>query len=153
MKWKYRGPIVGVLFLFLMALIPAHVQAHCQIPCGIYGDEARLVMMAEHLETIAKSIKEIDKLSAAEKPNMNQVVRWVQNKEKHADEIAHIVTYYFMTQRIKPKDAGDAEYVKRLTLLHKLLVGSMKLKQTTDLGNVKECREYLNAFHNAYHHH
>jgi nickel superoxide dismutase len=33
--------------------------------------------------------------------NYNQLVRWIMNKETHADEIQRIVTQYFMTQRIK----------------------------------------------------
>ena len=153
MNLNRRGSIVGVVFLFVVAMTPVTALAHCQIPCGIYGDEARMVMIAEHLETIAKSIKEINKLSAADKPSMNQAVRWVQNKDKHADDIAHIVTYYFMAQRIKPKDLSDADYIKRLTLLHKLLVGSMKVKQSTDMANVEKCRGLLKAFHDAYHSH
>ena len=132
---------------------PTLVSAHCQIPCGIYGDEARMGMISEHLDTIAKSIGEIKKLSAAEKPNMNQVVRWVQNKDKHADDIAQIVTYYFMAQRIKPAAVTDKQYVQRLTLLHSLLVSSMKVKQTTDMVHVEACRKHLRDFHHAYHGH
>ena len=52
---------------------------------------------------------------------MHQTVRWVQNKEKHADDAAHIITYYFMAQRVKPVDRTETEdyhkYVKKLTLL------------------------------------
>ena len=52
---------------------------------------------------------------------MNQLVRWVDNKEIHADELSEIVTYYFMTQRIKPPaadadDAAKAKYQKEIGL-------------------------------------
>jgi len=81
-------------------------------------------------------------------------VRWVQNKEKHADDTSHIVTYYFLAQRIKPVDKADAKayekYVRKLTLLHKMLVFSMKTKQTTDLSNVEKLKTLLAEFRNAY---
>jgi len=128
--------------------------SHCQIPCGIYDDEARFSAMAEHITTIEKSIKEIESLSSQAKPNMNQIVRWVNNKDQHADELSEIVTYYFMAQRIKVSSESDAkaynDYVKKLTLLHRMLVDTMKAKQTTDLANVQELRSLLEQFHAAY---
>ena len=85
---------------------------------------------------------------------MNQIVRWVQNKEEHADEISHIVSYYFMAQRVKLPADGDTkaqnEYVKKLTLLHRMLVYSMNAKQTTDLANVELLKSSLNEFHKVY---
>jgi len=41
--------------------------SHCQIPCGIYDDEARFTEIAEHITTIEKSMKEIESLSAQAK--------------------------------------------------------------------------------------
>ncbi|UCG58215.1 MAG: hypothetical protein JSU70_01665, partial [Phycisphaerales bacterium] len=85
---------------------------------------------------------------------MNQLVRWVQNKDEHADEISHVVTYYFMAQRVKLPPDGDVkahrEYVHKLTLLHEMLVYAMKAKQTTDLGYVEKLRASLAKFHEAY---
>jgi nickel superoxide dismutase len=85
---------------------------------------------------------------------MNQIVRWVQNKEEHADELGHIVTYYFMTQRVKPTQKAKGkeydEYVKKLTLLHKMLVYSMKAKQTTDVANVEKLKALLEEFRSVY---
>ena len=85
---------------------------------------------------------------------MNQMVRWVQNKEKHADDTAEIITYYFMAQRVKPASASDSRaykaYVNKLTLLHRMLVGCMKAKQTTDLEHVEELRSVLAEFKTAY---
>lgn len=128
--------------------------SHCQVPCGIYGDEARFETIAEHVRTIEKSMKQISELSAQAKPNMNQIVRWVDNKEHHADEIAHVVTYYFMAQRLKLPGNGDAKarqaYVKKLTLLHEMLVYSMKAKQSTDTANVERLQSLLAQFHEVY---
>jgi len=131
-----------------------NVFPHCQIPCGIYNDEMRFTMMKENIQTIEKSMKQIIELSKEPDKNANQLVRWVLNKEQHADELAQIVTYYFLTQRIKPVTEDDAaafeDYLFKISLLHKMLVVAMKTKQTTDLNNVEELVSLLQDFHNAY---
>ena len=146
--------VTGLAFLSLLVLISLRVSSHCEIPCGIYDDEMRINMIAENITTVEKSMKQIIELSGQDKKNMNQIVRWVQNKENHADEISHIVTQYFMTQRLKPVEADHSEaymgYVEKLTLLHQMLVYSMKAKQTTDLANVEELRSLLTSFKAAY---
>ncbi|KKL92191.1 hypothetical protein LCGC14_1887160 [marine sediment metagenome] len=145
--------VVLVILALVITLSPM-VYSHCQIPCGIYGDPARFDMIAEHITTIEKSMKQITGLSKQDKPNMNQITRWVNNKENHADELSHIVTYYFMAQRIKPVDKTNGkaynEYIKKLTLLHEILIYSMKAKQTTDLSNVEKLRGLLTEFRVAY---
>jgi nickel superoxide dismutase len=130
------------VFVLLTALTAPIAGAHCQIPCGIYDDAMRIKMMYEHVTTIEKSMKLI-----TENQNQNQTVRWVLNKEKHADELSEIVTYYFMTQRIKP---GGEEYATRLGQLHEILVYSMKAKQTTDLANVEKLKELIHQFEHSY---
>lgn len=141
--------ILGSLIVFT-----SMVYSHCQIPCGIYGDPARFDMIAEHTTTIEKSMKQITSLSKQNKPDMNQIVRWVQNKEEHADELSHIVTHYFMAQRIKrvgdTKSKAYEEYIRKLTLLHEMLVYSMKAKQTTDLSNVEKLKTLSAEFRAAY---
>ena len=141
--------------IFVLAILFASMAySHCQIPCGIYGDKMRFNMITEHITTIEKSMKLIAELSEQDKPNMNQIVRWVRNKEKHADEMSHIISYYFMAQRVKlpPEDDVKAynEYVKKLTLLHRMLVYTMKTKQTTDLSNVEKLRSLLGKFKEEY---
>jgi nickel superoxide dismutase len=145
--------VLGTVFVSAI-VFGSLAYSHCQIPCGIYDDEARFDMIAEHITTVEKSMKLIETLSAQQKPNMNQVIRWVNNKEKHADEISHIVTYYFMAQRVKLPAKGNTkaynEYVKKLTLLHEMLIYAMKAKQTTDLDNVEKLRSLLDEFHKVY---
>jgi len=128
--------------------------AHCQIPCGIYDDELRVNLMEEHTTTIQKSVKEILRLSKEEPIDYNQLVRWVQNKEHHADEIMEIATQYFMAQRVKPAGEEDAEgrkkYVDLLTGLHDIQIKAMKCKQTADLKAVEDLREAVHAFRHLY---
>jgi len=149
---KNKVVLCGVLASIVVLASLAY--SHCQIPCGIYGDDTRFDVLREHIATVEKSMKQITELSGAEKPNVNQVVRWVRNKDEHADEIAHIVTYYFMAQRLKLPDRSDAKavaaYTHKLSLLHELLVYSMKAKQTTDQGNVEKLKSSLTHFEDAY---
>ena len=154
MKNRARTKIVLVGGLLMAVVLGSLAYSHCQIPCGIYGDEGRFKELAEHITTIEKSMNQIKLLSAEKNPNMNQVVRWVNNKDDHADELSEIVTYYFMAQRVKLPAAGDVKaqkvYVKKLTLLHEMLVYSMKAKQTTDLENVEKLEQSLKKFHDVY---
>ena len=154
MKINTRNVIVFIATVGLVLIASSVVYSHCQIPCGIYDDNMRFKMMGEHITTIEKSMKLINKLSAEQKPDMNQIVRWVQNKETHADELSDIITYYFMAQRIKPIEKTNTEeyekYVTKLTLLHRMLVTSMKAKQTSDLSTTKQLAELLAKFKKAY---
>jgi nickel superoxide dismutase len=129
---------------------------HCQIPCGIYDDDARFTLMKEHVTTIEKSMKEITRISALDKPDQNQLTRWVMNKEAHANELAEIVTFYFMAQRIKPVTKDDktavATYLRHVTLLHEVLVYAMKTKQTTNLAHCAKLRALIKQFQKSYQH-
>ncbi len=137
---------MNIKYLVILSIcVLSNIQislGHCQIPCGIYDDLMRIHQMEEHVVTIEKSIKKL-----ADNPNDNQSVRWVMNKEIHADKLSEIVTYYYMAQRIKP---GMPEYAKKLALLHELLVTSMKVKQEADLVHVAKLNDLIHAFEHAY---
>lgn len=131
-------------------------KAHCEIPCGIYEDTLRIELIKEHITTIEKSMKMIIELSKEEVPDYNQIVRWVTNKEDHANKLQEIVSRYFLHQRIKPTSPENkelyAKYIERLTLLHELLVYSMKAKQSTDLSLIETLNQKINLFEKAYFH-
>ncbi len=126
----------------LLVTMATTARAHCQVPCGIYDDQMRIHMMEEHVSTIEKAMKQI-----AANENENQTVRWIMNKDKHADELTDIVTYYFMAQRIKP---DVDQYPEKLQTLHKIMIYSMKSKQTTDLSNVEKLKELIHTFEHLY---
>ncbi|MEK7484649.1 MAG: superoxide dismutase [Ni] [Planctomycetota bacterium] len=143
-----------ILGAFFFCLLCSTVSAHCEIPCGIYDDEARFQSLLEDITTIEKSINQINELSKDPAANMNQIIRWVQNKEVHADKLSHTVTQYFMTQRVKPAAEGDEnaqkQYVTKITLLHQMLLSTLKTKQTTDLAHIEKLRSLLKDFKVAY---
>jgi nickel superoxide dismutase len=144
-------------FVVFLALSFASVQsvfAHCEVPCGIYDDEMRIEMIREHITTIEKAMKQIVELSQESPVNYNQIVRWTTNKEKHAEELQHIVYQYFLTQRVKPVETTDKtkydRYVEQVTLLHQSLVRAMKAKQTTDIEHVEALRALTDRFSKSY---
>ena len=134
---------------------------HCEVPCGIYGDSLRVSLIKEHSSTIEKAMNQINELSKAESPNYNQLIRWVTNKEKHAEEIQHIVSQYFMHQRIKLPGANlsnkefmmvNEKYTKLLSNLHAIQVYAMKCKQSTDLNLVGNLNTSISNFEDNYFH-
>jgi nickel superoxide dismutase len=153
MKFHWR---IGLALFSVVVVASAGRQAlaHCQIPCGIYDDPARFTALEEHVTTIEKSMKLINELSAEGTKNYNQIVRWVNNKEAHADEFTEIVTFYFLAQRIKPVDPSDKEavskYLRELKMLHEMIVFAMKCKQTTDVENCAKLRALIKGFKASY---
>ena len=134
--------------MFCISLITASfAAAHCEVPCGIYDDEMRINMIGEHINTIEKAMSQVTDLQGKAPVNYNQITRWTMTKEQHANELQKIVTQYFMTQRIPP---GAKDYMKKMSLLHKMLVSAMKCKQTTDPVHTKDLSSLLKDFHHVY---
>ena len=142
-----------LIMTFLVPSIQSSVYAHCEIPCGIYGDEARFTALYEDITTIEKSMVQIGELSG-DLNNVNQLVRWVNNKETHSDHVREVVSQYFLAQRVKvPADGNPAAsemYAKKLALLHQIIVSAMKCKQTTELVNVETLHDLVHSFQEVY---
>lgn len=128
----------------------ASLSAHCQVPCGIYGDEMKFGELEQHIETIAKSSKMIRELSAKDSlsaQDYQQLIRWTNTKEAHAQKIIDETANYFLAQRIKP----DADhYADKLEVLHHIIVYSMKSKQSVEDEPVEILAKKLAAFKELY---
>jgi hypothetical protein len=130
----------------------AFVSAHCQIPCGIYADDVVFGELFTDVTTIEKSMNQINALGKDPSENPNQLVRWVTNKEQHAQNIQDVIAAYFLTQQIKLdlKESDPEKYATLLELAHQVTVHAMKCKQTTDLANAQKLHDVLHAFQAAY---
>ncbi|MEM9354420.1 MAG: superoxide dismutase [Ni] [Planctomycetota bacterium] len=138
----------AALFVVLALAAESRVDAHCQVPCGIYDDPARIKLLFEHESTIAKAIDQIGELADTHEPTgHNQLSRWVLTKEQHATDIQRIMADYFMTQRIKPDAEG---YTDLLTKAHAVMIAAMKCKQAADPATAKALHESIRAFEEAY---
>ena len=142
--------ICGVTFFLAQKV----TLSHCEIPCGIYGDELRIGLMYEDIATVEKSMKQIIALKDSDDINANQIVRWINNKEEHCNKLQHVVTQYWMTQRVKPADPSSKDahgkYLRQLELLHNMLVQAMKSKQTTDVQHTAALRKLVDQFAETY---
>ncbi|NDV63465.1 hypothetical protein G0Q06_13450 [Puniceicoccales bacterium CK1056] len=146
---------VNKLLLVLLAVFTLsmnQLSAHCQVPCGIYGDDVVFGELTTDVATIEKAMKEIVRLGGEESVNYNQLVRWVTNKEAHAQNIQDVMSAYFLAQRIKleAKDTAPEKYTQLVELAHEITVLAMKCKQTTDLANAAKLSEALHDFQHAY---
>ena len=104
------------------------------------------------VETIEKAMKEINSLSEEVGKNPHQLVRWVNNKESHAQNIQDTMSAYFLAQRIKleMKDTDPERYAELVGLAHRITVIAMKCKQGTDTAQADALHEALHAFQQAY---
>tara|TARA_B100001123_G_scaffold91457_1_gene105267 strand:- start:281 stop:751 length:471 start_codon:yes stop_codon:yes gene_type:complete len=147
---KLKNIALSVLLLgsasFLSAPLPSY--AHCQIPCGIYDDHARVQTMLEDAATIEKSVKLISALAGkADAQSQNQLVRWVVNKEKHAQNIISTISDYFLTQRVK---SAQEDYTERLVKHHAVIVAAMKAKQNANMDAAAALKESIEALASYY---
>lgn len=122
-------------------LAPVALRAHCQVPCGIYDDPARIAEMREDAVTISKAITSLGELAGKnDAQSWNQAIRWTTTKEDHASHIIQVASEYFLTQKVKPVAAGaegyDA-YVASVTELHAVMRAAMVAKQTPTADSVK----------------
>ena len=126
-------------FSLAAALVSTGVaHSHCQLPCGIYDDHARVHSMLEDADTIQKTVILInDNTGKNDAQSSNQLVRSISNKEYHAQSIIETISDYFLTQRVKP---SQSDYTERLKKHHAVIVASMKAKQNSDLQHVDDLK-------------
>lgn len=136
----------------LSLLSTTHLEAHCQIPCGIYNDDNVIESMQTDLLTIEKATKTILELQKDPSKNAHQLTRWVNNKESHAQALQDKVLNYFLAQRLKPTtiDAEAEVYFEKLQLCHRIIVTAMICKQSPDEEAVVQLSDYLNDFEEAF---
>ncbi len=139
---RYLFPLLSVFVLASVTTLAVwtiqvqKAEAHCQIPCGIYDDPARIAQIREDSTTIAKAIANINQLAGKHDAQaLNQATRWIMAKEDHATHIIDVVSEYFLTQKVKPVAEGDDgydAYLKQLADHHAVMACAMKTKQNAD---------------------
>jgi len=143
--------------MVVIAATPQPVGAHCQVPCGIFDEAARINGMVEDTATIAKAQKLMNELAGKDDAqSQQQFVRWTNEKEKHAQRIMETIADYFLAQRVKPvakpaDDAGDEEkakyaaYLQTLADHHAVTIAAMKAKQSADPATAEALAEAIHA--------
>lgn len=132
-----------IFLAIALSFASSQVHGHCQIPCGIYHDQMVVQGLREDIETLSKAVNEIGHNSGVKSQDQNQLVRWILNKEKHADKLSDTIVEYFLKQRIKT----DADKVQeKVSSAHRILVLTMKVKQSVDQKVVDQLAAELEAF-------
>jgi len=147
-----RAPVrfVALAVLATGLAAPSVAFAHCQVPCGIYGDQLRFEQLLEDAKTIAKAQAQLNELLAGGQPtaqSVNQMARWVMTKEDHAGKVQDTMQAYFLAQRIK---ADSPRYVEQLKAAHVVITSAMKCKQSADPANPARLHELLHQFRNHF---
>ena len=138
---RYLKQLIIILILSI-----SYILGHCQVPCGIYDDSLIILEIEQHIQTIEKAISKIESLSIKKNQNpndMNQLIRWINTKEHHAQLIQNSISEYFLSQRIKPENPDNDNYNKyvNLTIIcQKIIFTSMKTKQMVDIKYVDELK-------------
>ncbi len=143
---RHRSNLISLLALFIagsILILPQAADAHCQIPCGIYDDHMRVKLMLEDAATVEKSAKLIAELAGkTDAQSQNQLVRWVMNKETHAQKIISTISDYFLTQRVKN---SQKDYVERLKKHHAVIIAAMQAKQNADVKYAQALAKSIEA--------
>ena len=144
----------NVISLGLFLVLSSGLYGHCQVPCGIYDDAVRIVQVEEDIATMRKAMSMIKGLSGkSDAQSVNQMIRWINTKESHANSIQETVSSYFLAQRIKPKKKGEAgrqKYVNQTLLLQQLIVAAMKCKQNVDQSRCEAAADLVIEFSVSY---
>ena len=146
MRGIMRKTTVTMTLFFVLSLGFLGSQnafAHCQVPCGIYNDHARVQMMLEDAVTVTKAASLITELAGkSDVQSQQQLVRWVMNKEQHAQKVISTISDYFLTQRVK---MSQDDYVERLRKHHAVIIAAMKAKQHADVQYAQDLKKSIEA--------
>lgn len=134
--------------LLALQVFPHQIQAHCQMPCGIYHDDMVYDQIDQYVETMVKAVSILKNNDFKNATESNKFVRWVIQKEKASDEAAHILLTYFLQQKIKPDEPDTAE---KLACAHKLLFFLVAIKQNTDVDIVDQFGDEWEKFKTMFH--
>lgn len=139
----------SLLAVALLCTTASFAMAHCQVPCGIYGDQLRFQQMLEDEHTISKAQLQLAELTSGDTDaqSVNQMARWVMTKEDHATKIQNTIAAYFLAQRIKP---DNPKYTEQLVAAHKVIIAAMKCKQSADPATAEALEKAIFALYKAY---
>lgn len=123
------------------------VQAHCDVPCGIYDPHQALVGAL----TVIRMIDLMNDLAAAQNggtlEHANSMSRYVAVKEEHAElvkrEVRVIFGDYFKKEHVE-------KYPELPTLVHKIMQLGSKCRQTTSRDSAMELLGAVNRFAEIY---
>lgn len=137
----------GLIAVFVLST-HSKIEAHCQMPCGIYHDQMIYDKIDEFFETMIKAVTAMNNNEFKTSQERNQFIRWVITKEKECDEIAQLISTYFLQQKLKPGDEDSFDLVKSA---HKMMFLLVQIKQNSDANIVREFGKEWDHFKELFH--
>lgn len=138
-----RHLLLTLSLLSFALLTPQAATAHCQVPCGIFDDAARVHAMLEDARTIAKACRLMAELDDKTDPqSRQQFIRWTNEKEAHAQKIIEVTANYFMAQRVK---TSMEDFNDRLLAHHAVILAAMRAKQNADASYAEALTQAIEA--------
>ena len=119
------------------------VQAHCDVPCGIYDPISAqiaaltVVRMVDIIEDLVKTHKDMDA------SYLNTMSRAVMVKEEHAEKVKHEIRVIWGDYI---KAAHVEKYPELHTLVHEIMQLGSKARQTVDREAAVNLVEKVNRF-------
>ena len=144
--------IVGCFTVIAISI--AVINAHCQLPCGLYNDDIQFAKISQDAETISRACVLI--LQTQTDPNsLNQAIRAINTKDAVADDLIDVVANYFLAQRIVPVEPdGDNQayerYVRQLVLTNKIIRAAALCKQSSEPEKAEELKQLIQQFQHAF---
>lgn len=118
------------ILAFSFALTVTELSAHCQMPCGIYHDAMVFDQIDQYVETMVKGFTYLNDNKFSTPQERCEFIRWIGSKEEASDEVANIICFYFIQQKLKPDDPMSLDPLKSA---HRLLFNLVMIKQTVDM--------------------
>ncbi len=120
------------------------VDAHCDIPCGIYDPHHALIgalTVIRMVDLIDQHVKEHDKIETAE--FFNSMARYIAVKEEHAELTKHEIRVIW-GDFIKEKHIE--QYPQLHGLVHKIMALGSKSRQSVDRETALLLLDAVNEF-------
>lgn len=120
------------------------VDAHCDIPCGIYDPHQAQIgalTVIRMVDLIESMVKEHGKSDTAE--FINSMARYIAVKEEHAELTKHEIRVIWGDFI---KEAHLEEYPQLNGLVHKIMTLGSKARQTVDRETAVALLEAVNEF-------
>lgn len=141
-----KNALIAIITIFICRT--GSLIAHCQMPCGIYHDEMVFNQIDQYIETMYKGLTELKNNKFSTPVERNNFFRWVMLKETASNEMANLLTEYFLQQKIKP---GEPDTAKRLISVHKMLFELTAIKQNVDLKMIEDFADEWESFKQMFH--
>ena len=120
------------------------VDAHCDIPCGIYDPHHALIgalTVIRMVDLINHQVNEAEKIERGE--FYNSMARYIAVKEEHAELVKHEIRVIWGDFI---KEAHTEQYPQLHGLVHKIMALGSKARQTVDRETALLLLDAVNEF-------